>query len=500
MSTVRSESPSVQRADQLAGKPGLENLRVCSGAPGHHAVTSVRLVEAAAESVASGELLVCITGDITSWRLDALIRRAATAEAAGVVLPDTTPGPTAASLTLATRLRIPLLLVPSEELLEVVGRTQGLVAAPQVERSERLLRCAHRWRDGDRGPEYVLSDLERELGHRPRLGDKEEARDWAPGLRTDLHVAQTFPLPDDRVVVAQPIAAPSRQWLVIQLDDAPSGLVDQASALAQLAVLYLRGWFLARRWELEQDRHQQTLLLAELVAERGFLTTTTRRRAAEMGWRLDGWHVGLHLATPEEPTEESRERVVTGLRNADVPSALVQRGDGWVGWLTSDDAPAPDSLHRLLTRLRKCVHVLGAARPLRIGVGGAREGPAGLASSLEEAREVALGVDKRMGGVASTDALGIHRLVGELLGSSTARAFAESALAPLLADGTLLDTLATYLDSGNSVTVTATRLGVHRNTVNARLGRINRTLSVDLSDPDVRLAFQLACRALSVTG
>lgn len=467
-----------------------------SGAPGAAPVTRVRLVDLAAEAVTSGELLVCIAGDVTSWRLDALIRRAASAGAAGVLLPDVSPGPTAASIGLATRLRLPLLVVPRDQLLDAVSRTQVLVSAPEVERANRLLRCAHNWRGGDRTPENVLSDLERELGGRPSLGDQEQASQWAPGLRTDLAVAQTLGKPDGEVIIAHPIAAPSRQWLVMRLDDPPPGLVDQASALAQLAVLYLRGWFLARRWELEQDRRQQTLLLAELIAENGRLAPATRRRAAEMGWRLDGWHVGLHFATPEEPTERHRDRVVTALRDADVPSLVVRLSAGWVGWLTSDDVLTPDSLHRLVTQLRTCVHALGRNRPLRIGVGRAREGPAGLASSLGEAREVALGLDVRAGGVASTDALGIQRLVGELLGSRAARSFAESALAPIAKEATLLDTLAAYLECDSSVTATARKLNVHRNTVNARLARVHRVLSVDLSDPDVRLAFQLACRAL----
>lgn len=497
---VKPTDTVVQRADQLAGKPGLENLRVVSGAPGRSPVTCTRLVDIADGCLEPGALLVCASGDVTSWRLDALIRRAAAAGAAGVVVPDVAPGPATASVKLAARLRLPLLAVPAAELLEAVSRIQTLVSAPEVERADRLLRCAYRWRDGDRPPDAVLADLERELGSRPALGDQHQAQQWAPELRTDLHFAQTFRNREGQVVVAHPIAGPSRQWLVMQLDDPPTGLADQAPALAQLATLYLRGWFLARRWELEQDRHQQTLLLAELIAEHGHLKPFTRRRAAEMGWRLDGWHIGLHFATPDEPTEGSRDLVVTALRDADVASAVVRRGPGWVGWLTTDNPPAPDALHRLLNRLRTCVHALGADRPLRIGVGSAREGPSGLVASLEEAGEVANGMDARVGGVASTDALGIHRLVGELLGSSTARVFAESALAPLAGETALLDTLATYLDSGNSVTTTASCLGVHRNTVNARLSRIHKTLSVDLSDPDVRLAFQLACRTLNVNG
>lgn len=39
-------------------------------------------------------------------------------------------------------------------------------------------------------------------------------------------------------------------------------------------------------------------------------------------------------------------------------------------------------------------------------------------------------------------------------------------------------------------------LGVHRNTVAARVARAQELLVVDLSDPDERLALHLACRSV----
>ncbi|WP_158542732.1 PucR family transcriptional regulator [Phytoactinopolyspora halophila] len=496
--TVASERPLVQHADLLAGLPGLEDLHLISQTPGVTPVTGVRLVDLTTEAVDEQQLLVCIAADVASWRLDALIRRSALAGAAGIVLPESTPGPTLASLHIASQLRLPLLAAPPHRILDVVSTLQRLIATPEIERADRVLRCAYRWRDGTSGPENVLADVKRELGTSPVLGDQAQINEFAPDVRTDLEVEQTITRPDGTVIVSHPVPGPSRQWLLIRLDNPPDVLVDQSTTLARLAVLHLRAWFLARRWELEQDHHQQSRLLADLIAEHGAATAEIRRRAAEMGWRLDGWHIGLYFVPPVEPGEAMRDRLAAGLRGVDIPSAVVQRGYAWAGWLTSDDAPVPEFLHRLLTRLRRCRYAMGEDTPLRIGVGRAREGPTGLVASLDEAREVALGVDSRTGGVAATDAVGIHRLVGELLGSSTARDFAQSALAPLAHDTTLLDTLATYLDSGNSVTTTAARLGVHRNTVNARLNRITQTLSIDLADPDVRLAFQLACRALDV--
>src|SRR5690606_31151192 len=122
-----------------------------------------------------------------------------------------------------------------------------------------------------RDPEDVLRDLAEELGGETHLGDGDQAAVWAKGLRTDLPLAQSFTEPDGKVVVAHPITAPGRQWLVVRLADPSEGLVAAAGELAKVAAFYLRGWFLSRRWQLEQDRRLQTLLLAEVVAERGHI-------------------------------------------------------------------------------------------------------------------------------------------------------------------------------------------------------------------------------------
>ena len=76
------------------------------------------------------------------------------------------------------------------------------------------------------------------------------------------------------------------------------------------------------------------------------------------------------------------------------------------------------------------------------------------------------------------------------------RAFAETALAPLRETPVLLTTLRVYLEAGSSVTEAANILGVHRNTLTARLQSIRQQLEVDLTDASQRLALQVACRAL----
>ena len=100
-------------------------------------------------------------------------------------------------------------------------------------------------------------------------------------------------------------------------------------------------------------------------------------------------------------------------------------------------------------------------------------------------------------GVQHIDALGVRRILLGWYASESFAAFASSLLAPVVdndADGQLLTTLETYLDSESSATLTSAALGVHRNTVINRVERLRMLLTVDLDDPEERLAVQLACR------
>ena len=104
-------------------------------------------------------------------------------------------------------------------------------------------------------------------------------------------------------------------------------------------------------------------------------------------------------------------------------------------------------------------------------------------------------------GVQHVDEMGVRKILLGWYTSEAFREFAHTLLAPLLrsdSDGQLLHTLESYLDHESSATETAAHLDVHRNTVLNRLERIRSLVTVDLGDPDERLATQLACRVLKL--
>jgi DNA-binding PucR family transcriptional regulator len=124
-------------------------------------------------------------------------------------------------------------------------------------------------------------------------------------------------------------------------------------------------------------------------------------------------------------------------------------------------------------------------------------------TTLAEARRAALiaAATGRAGTVQRGDELGTKRMLLEWYGSSAVREEAERMLAPLLLEGNeaLLETVDCYLDSGCSASEAAHRLGTHRNTVTRRVQRAETLLGVPLTDPDDRLALQLACRMWRLT-
>jgi len=93
------------------------------------------------------------------------------------------------------------------------------------------------------------------------------------------------------------------------------------------------------------------------------------------------------------------------------------------------------------------------------------------------------------------------RLLFALRNSDDLRTFTEERLRPLLdADrrgrGDLIETLSTLCDNAGRKLETAEQLGVKRQTLYHRLGRIESMTASDLSDGDVLLSFHIALRAL----
>jgi hypothetical protein len=481
----------------LAGAAGLGRevgqVRAVTGPSGDHAV-------------AAGELLVLVGPVLgTDWRLDALVRRVADAEGAGVLVGA--DDPLDATRLLGDRLGVPLLSTTADP-LDLLTGARLLLAAPELD-GARLVMAAHRaLGDRSHGPDEVVAVLRGLLGAPVALlddhGDPLTGEVTAPALvRVHQPVAQRVALPDG-VLLARPALLPGADraalWLTVELRGTAAARADVVPAALDVAAGALLRWLLGRRVELERDARSRAALLGDLLRVDGEPTADLRRRAADMGWRLGGWHVGFRIGArfPVDSVARGPE-VLRVLGAQGVDAVVVELGDGWDAWTTFGQEPTAAQVRTTAARLRAAHRELREGMGTHMGVGRPHARASGLAATLAEATDAARLAATRpeTGHFLHVDQLGMAQLLLEWTRTDTFEPAARALLAPLHGlPGDLVRTLAAYLDAESSVAETAAVLGVHRNTVAARIARVEAVLGVDLGHRDERLALHLACRTV----
>jgi PucR family transcriptional regulator, purine catabolism regulatory protein len=303
-------------------------------------------------------------------------------------------------------------------------------------------------------------------------------------------------------VAVQPMAQAGRTpplWLVAERADGGPLWREQAPRTLALAHGWVSASVAGERLHLEHQARLHAELLWELQEISGEAPGDLLERAERAAWPLTGWHTGIHVrsvttdAIEATTLNELDERLAAA--GISVPR-LIPRADGASTWLTAASRAGAPAACDLISRLRDIFGTFGSGGFVA-GVGSPESGPAGIGLTLADARTAALlaQADEAGGRVRSSATLGPARLLLEWRTSVSGRQDARQILRPLLdADPVLLSTLASYLDSAGVTTMTARRLGVHRNTVRQRIARIEALLDADLSDPDTRLALQLAQR------
>ncbi|MFK4729140.1 helix-turn-helix domain-containing protein [Agromyces mediolanus] len=241
-------------------------------------------------------------------------------------------------------------------------------------------------------------------------------------------------------------------------------------------------------------------LLRDFLDLRGAPDPEVERRMAERGWRTSGHHLGIRFIGRSrlDPLELLRS-VTRELGTIAADTHATTSGRGVAAWLAFATRPTPAEAARLVSGLRQAHLSLRRTFNIATGVGSLADGAAGLASTLSEAADAARVASNRSGTgwFVRVDGLGVEQLLLAWTETDTFVPAAQSLLAPLREEsGDLLRTLSAYLDHESGIAATAAALGVHRNTVAARMHRVQELLGVDLEDPEARLALHLACRAV----
>ncbi|GAA5064975.1 sugar diacid utilization regulator [Thermocatellispora tengchongensis] len=173
--------------------------------------------------------------------------------------------------------------------------------------------------------------------------------------------------------------------------------------------------------------------------------------------------------------------------------------------VASEETGAPDHQRRLRDVMESVVahagSVAGEEWAFTVGLGTPQSGAAGLRQSATEARLAAEAAvaGGRAGRIEVTDVTGLRRVLLDFYASPLSRSLLDDILTPLDALGPeraaiAIRTLVAYLGHRNSLTRAGEALNLHPNAVNYRIRRIEQTLGLDLTEPDVRFAVELACR------
>lgn len=301
---------------------------------------------------------------------------------------------------------------------------------------------------------------------------------------------------------------PARFWLVCILSDGDEAISSTGLDLLGVASWAVGAYLVRDRLAGERDARHRLALLNEVIGGGELPDETILAQMATFGWLATGWITAFHVQLSGQ-VDAAWVLVNTDgfsdlLRSAGLQGPLIERTDGWSGWVCLPEEPAVTSYPEMARQLRAALTEL-ISSPQTIaahaGVGRPALGLPGLRSSLAEARQAAAlagaGAASRSATVRHIDELGIQRIMLGWYGSADFNRVAAAILEPLStvdADGTLLRTLEVYLDCQSSTTNTAALLGVHRNTVMNRINRISGTLDVNLHDSEQRLALQLVVR------
>jgi sugar diacid utilization regulator len=456
-------------------------------------------------------LVLMYSADRDDWRLDRLVSRAHAAEAAAVMIEGLSPLRRSTS-ALASRLRIPVL--GTSHPIGCYWAIETLLTQPQVATATLVLQVLAAGRRAGPSLEEALAAISRALGRPTALVDPHgvtvsgslgEAADSLSTLlqRENIRTPGTrqLPLPRGGLAVACPVySAGTTAWLTtVMPGEFPIEATAVESALAAAAGA-IEQRLAATRLDLERDARQRTSLLGEIL--QAHISEASRRRALDLGWELDGWHTGIRIQVGEEVDLTGRRlEVVHALAKEGVTAMVVEHGNGFAAWTTSAREPNAAQVRDQASALRRAQQHLARAIDADMGVGRVHPGPEGIGRSISEASDAARLARGRpeSGRFLHVDRLGLAQLLLAWTRTDTFQPAAQALLAAMDGQpGDLVRTLAAYLDSESSVADAAAILGVHRNTVSARVTRIQSLLGVDLTVPDDRLALHLACRTAMV--
>lgn len=458
---------------------------------------------------------------VNSYQVDILIREALDKGAVGLVLVNYGVRMGLAPVRLAKKFSFPLILISGIDALHLADDLRKIIRAPFVERSDVLLSVTHQLTNLSRTEpiKNALEVLESSLkcgaallGPQGALvasgkGEKFELPSEMPLL--PVLVKEEF---NGTYYLLQPIALAPREnpsfWLAITLESPSNFSIALASEVLGISIWFFASTLIADRLVRERDARFRLGVLNSISATRDYPDPVLLNQLGVLGWKVDGWCTAIHcqLTGEVDPLRvlNGTTEVQRAFASIGFVGALVERPDGWSGWIVERNEPKTNSYATMVESFKEALEKLSynsARVKFYLGIGRPYQGILGLQKSLQEANESSTiaQLSGKNSAVQHIDEMGVRRILLGWYASESFSEFAHTLLASTKAadqDGELLRTLETYLDCNCSPSETAIALGIHRNTVINRVDKLKNLLKVDLNEPDERLALQLACRVI----
>ncbi|MCO8274916.1 helix-turn-helix domain-containing protein [Actinoplanes sp. TRM 88003] len=436
------------------------------------------------------------------WSLAAALHLAWERNLSAVVVARSVAG--GSSVALAERLHMSLIVIDDDP-IDVALQLAGQVSAPAAARALRQARLAELLAEqtGIRG---VLGVLNRELQQVPValvvggvvIAGQSAALTERPQVRLiEVEVQAPGERSAARLIAAVPSTGPASP----SVSATASVSLEQVESLLRLARPSLQAaWAQSRLDTATRAAHEQAAfdLLRRLPSAPSPADVEAPPWTSELGWQVGEANRAVWLAPLRpsgEPPPEITYLIRASWQRGHSTWPLVAEGDGWISWHSGADPADVTSLRRALAGFRDSA----VAHRLVIGVGRAHAGVAGLMRSVAEARLAAhVAREDGPGAVQWFDQVGANAALAWLPTTEIAQV-ADLTLEELMAAkdrAALVQTVLAVLDSGGSLSQASQQLGVHRNTVLARLARA-RQLGLTYDEPGQRLALHVLSYALT---
>ena len=280
-----------------------------------------------------------------------------------------------APIRLAKKFSFPLIVISGIDALHLADDLRKIIRAPFVERSDVLLSISHKLRNLSRTDpiESALKVVEISLKCRAALLGPQGAL-VASGNGEKFDLPKEIPLLPVFVqeefngthYLLQPISLAPREnpsfWLAITIESPNSSVITLASEVLGISVWFFASILIADRLVRERDARFRLGVLNAISATRDYPDPVLLNQLGVLGWKVDGWCTAIHLQLTGEVDSlrvlNGTAEVQRAFASMGFVGALIERPDGWSGWMVERNEPKTNSYATMVENFKVALEKL----------------------------------------------------------------------------------------------------------------------------------------------